>query len=118
MNGSIPEAKTFQDVIFNPTMGLKGKDGKVLSPAIGLWHELGHVYGTVFETQEAMERSSNKYGPESENADYHNEEEMHVIKNYEVPLAEEHDQLQRQSHGTRNVDKIKTESSISTIEVE
>lgn len=106
---------TDQQVEFNPTLGLRGSDGKVLPAYGGLWHELGHVLGMIENPKKYMDRMETKYtDPEDPNHKWNDADEKYVIENYEHKLADEKGLLKRQGHKRDGIEIIEMESSTST----
>jgi len=72
---------------FNPYLGFKGKtDGKILTPAEALWHEVGHGYNLVTDPEEFKSRSANTFLPGTKDEHWSDEEEKYNTINNAHPL--------------------------------
>ena len=99
---------------FNPTEGLRGKtDGKIMTPAEALWHEIGHDYDEVVSPNDYKKRSSNTYAPGTPDEHWSDEEEKYDIQNNEQPLMKERGDLIRNEHDGSDTEIIKMQSSTS-----
>jgi hypothetical protein len=104
------------DISFNPTEGLSSEKDptQVLSPAIGLFHELGHVIDVL--------RKDNEYGENlgdfnnrinTKDDDWKNCEEYYNIKYNEHPLAKFFNEYQREKY-SEGVNEVTVEDVLST----
>ena len=109
-----------QKVSFNPYYALESiKTKKVLSPALALGHELGHVYQSFYETSNFLSRRER-----IRNDVWNDEEEIHNILTYEYGIANEWNELMRMGHkltdeeGNKIYNEINTVSSTSVLKNE
>ena len=92
---------------------------KVLSPALALGHELGHVYQSFYETSNFLSRRER-----IRNDVWNDEEEIHNILTYEYGIANEWNELMRMGHkltdeeGNKIYNEINTVSSTSVLKNE
>jgi hypothetical protein len=104
------------DISFNPTEGLSSEKDptQVLSPAIGLFHELGHIIDVL--------RKDNEYGENlgdfnnrinTKDDDWKNCEEYYNIKYNEHPLAKFFNEYQREKY-SEGVNEVTVEDVLST----
>jgi len=102
-------------VKYNPNGGVKVVDGKYskhpingkliytttpngekLTPALGLYHEFGHIFEALFNRKAQRKRKKTK---DSDYPDvYHNEEERYIIQEYEAPMAKKLREGVRDNH--------------------
>ena len=100
-----------QKVSFNPYYALESiRSKKVLSPALALGHELGHVYQSFYETSNFLSRRK------MVRIDvWNDEEEIHNILNYEYGIANEWNELMRMGHKLTDEDGNKIYNEITTV---
>jgi len=100
-----------QKVSFNPYYALESiKTKKVLSPALALGHELGHVYQSFYETSSFLSRRER-----IRNDVWNDEEEIHNILTYEYGIANEWNELMRMGHKLTDEDGNKIYNEINTV---
>ncbi|MBE9197418.1 hypothetical protein IQ219_19375, partial [Synechocystis sp. LEGE 06083] len=115
------EVKPDQEVKFNMNLGLQeASTGVVNPPFISLWHELGHLYNAITDTEGFVNRHDQIYDSKDVSCEDHvwtNEEERVNIQQNEWPLAVESEGFERQTHkvgGRSGVVAVKTNGPLST----
>ena len=99
-----------KNVWYNPTSGVKTVDEKIAfgitgeqtiktietgekqTPALGLYHELGHAFEYLFNRKEQRKRGR------QEHISYHDLEEKYIIETYENPAAKKLNEAGRNNH--------------------
>lgn len=85
-----------QSILFDSSFGiLEIATGKVMSPALCLGHEFGHLLSLIEQPEEYFKRRS-----QSRNDVWDNEEEWYNITHYEHGIEKEWDELVRDRRNT------------------
>jgi len=82
-------------VYFNPNSGTKVfqdnnhvETGKYISPALGLFHDLGHAYDRITYGNKTVDlQTASTFKDNDPDRKYDNQEEKHVIQDFENPAA-------------------------------
>ncbi len=105
-----------QEILFNPFLGIQDtKSNKVLSPAAGLGHEIGHIFNAWTNASEYFKRIETKLDDV-----WSNKEEYYNITTWEHKIANEWNELKREGHKTTDSDGneryriVRTAGSTST----
>ncbi|MGP1515948.1 MAG: RHS repeat-associated core domain-containing protein, partial [Bacteroidales bacterium] len=104
-----------QDILFDAALGIENIfTGEILSPATALGHEFGHIISAIFDIKGFNRRNATK----REDV-WDTEEEFYNINTYELGIAKEWGELQRDGHNTMDKNgkekykTVKTKSSTS-----
>ena len=118
INSASNDISNKQIVLFNPFLGIQEiETNKILSPAAGLGHEIGHIINYYSNPEEYNSRKSKK-----RNDGWTDDEEKYNIETWENMIASEWGELSRAGHSLVDPDgNIKfrivntTESTETTI---
>ncbi len=97
-NSDVRNRALSNTVYWDPEMGIETIDEEGLptseyqSPALGLYHELGHAFN---ETTQKVKYWLRRF---TKDDDYGTKEEKNVIENYETPMAKEMEEPVRENH--------------------
>jgi len=106
-NGQIIVGKV-HDISFKSTLGiLNSTSGQSFSPAIALFHEIGHVKNAVDNPSDFINRRRTKV------ENWGNAEERFTIEKWEIPLARYFCELERTCYGCGELRTITTNNSTS-----